>query len=97
MNRILWNERPPDGLGGGDIDEIVLHDAILHIEQMNDRCWWIGIDLPGNGYWAGNFQCDSRGQMSFSEQEQHGFDWDRDDTHERPVPVVSSVNTETQP
>jgi hypothetical protein len=77
MNRILWNER------GRDIDEIVLHHpAVVHIEQMGDRCWWIGIDMPDGTYWHGNFVADSRGRMRFSEQENAGITWDRDDTHE---------------
>jgi hypothetical protein len=78
VRRILWNRR------GDDIDEIVIENATVHIEQMNDRCWWIGIDLPHGGYWAGNFHADSRGRMTFSEQETWGFEWDRDDTHEQP-------------
>jgi hypothetical protein len=73
--RILWNVR------GEDIDEIVVTNSTVHIEQMNDRCWWIGIDLPNGGYWAGNFTCDSRGRMRFWEQESAGFEWGRDDAH----------------
>lgn len=85
MKRILWNRRPAAGLVDvGDIDEIVIDNCTVHIEQMNNRCWWIGIDLPDGGYWAGNFTCDSRGRMKFWEQEIDGFTWDRDDTHEQP-------------
>lgn len=77
IGRILWNTR------GDDIDEIVIHNATLvHVEQVDDRCWWIGITLPDGGYWAGNFHCDSRGRMKFTEQETWGFEWDDDDTHE---------------
>ncbi len=77
-NRILWNAR-----GENDIDEIVLHDAIVHIEQMNTRCWWIGIQLPDEKYWSGNFSADSRGRMSFSEQDNIGVRWDDDSEHVR--------------
>jgi hypothetical protein len=81
VNRILWNRRPDDR-SGGDIDEIVLHDVTVHVEQMSDRCWWIGIYRPGdNEYWMGNFTC-KKGRMRFSQQENAGIDWDRDDTHE---------------
>lgn len=76
VGRILWNRRDKD------IDEIVLHDATVHVEQMDDRCWWIGIDLPDGGYWSGNFHADSRGRMRFSEQECVGFEWDEDKSHE---------------
>lgn len=75
MNRILWNER------GKDIDEIVLHDVTtVHVEQMTDRCWWIGVDKADGTYWAGNFVADSRGRMRFSEQESD-VAWERDDEH----------------
>lgn len=86
-DRILWNERPPGWPGGGgDIDEIVLSDVDVHIEQMSDRCWWIGIyrnaqdgDTP---YWMGNFVADSRGRMRFVEQENSDIEWGDDRTHE---------------
>jgi hypothetical protein len=78
MNRILWNVRDKD------IDEIVIHNATVHVEQMDARCWWIGIDLPGGGHWAGNFHCDSRGRMKFTEQETWGFDWGQDKAHNEP-------------
>ena len=79
MNRILWNVR------GEDIDEIVLHNVTVHVEQMDDRCWWIGIytgsesDSP---YWMGNFVADSRGRMRFVEQENFGIEWEQDKSHE---------------
>jgi len=76
MNRILWNTRD------NDIDEIVCHNATVHIEQMHTRCWWIGITLPNDGYWAGNIHCDSRGHMTFTQQETWGFDWDDDRSHD---------------
>lgn len=76
MNHILWNVRDED------IDEIVLTDVdTVHVEQMHDRCWWIGIHLVNGGYWAGNFHCDSRGRMKFTEQEKDAFDWDDDHAH----------------
>jgi len=77
MNRILWNER------GVEIDEVVIHNATtVHIEQMGDECWWIGITLPDGGYWAGNFYARSKKRMTFKEQEMWGFEWDCDDSHE---------------
>jgi hypothetical protein len=85
LDRILWNRRPDDrSFHGGDIDEIVIHDATVHIEQMGDRCWWIGIykDERAEVYWAGNFTADSRGRMSFSQQDCVGIEWGHDETHE---------------
>ena len=59
-DRILWNRRP-EGRDPGDIDEIVLHGVTVHIEQMDDRCWWIGIYRDGT-YWMGNFTATTRGR-----------------------------------
>lgn len=78
VNRILWND---DGV---DIDEIVLHDATVHVEQMTARSWWIGVYLSDDEYWMGNFSCDSRGRMRFTEQENAGIEWDQDRTHGAP-------------
>lgn len=80
-DRILWNRRTDDP----DIDEIVVHDATIHVEQMNDRCWWIGV-YRGDTYWMGNFHCDSRGRMRFTEQENNGIVWEEDDSHDMPPP-----------
>jgi len=87
--RILWNERPKDRYvgGGGDIDEIVMSDvAMVHIEQMDDRCWWIALYAYDEKYWMGNFTCDSRGRMQFVEQEDNCIEWEEDSTHEHPDP-----------
>lgn len=75
MSRILWNQRDHD------IDEIVLHDvATVHVEQMDDRCWWIGITLADGTDWTGAFIANSRGLMRFVEQDGN-VEWDRDDEH----------------
>lgn len=82
-HRILWNRRPDGPADGGDIDEVVIRNAAaVHVEQMDDRCWWIGIDLPDGSRWMGNFSCDSRGRMTFSEQANEGVVFDVDDSHE---------------
>lgn len=83
MNRIIWNRRPSRA-DTGDIDEIVLHDvSTVHVEQMDDRCWWIGITKADGGYWAGIFIADSRGRMRFVEQECEAITWESDKSHER--------------
>lgn len=79
-NRILWNIR------GGDIDEIVISNCTVHVEQMDGRCWWIGITRADGGYWAGNFVADSRGRMTFTEQEREGFEWDHTGAHREAAP-----------
>ena len=74
MKRILWNKRDED------IDEIVFTDvAMVHVEQMSDSEYWIAIDLPDGGHWAGCFN--SRSKMRFTEHEQLDFKWDEDREH----------------
>ena len=76
-DRILWNKRDKD------IDEIVLHGVDVHIEQMDDRCWWIGLYREGvETYWMGNFVADKKGRMRFVEQENAGIQWSDDRSHE---------------
>ena len=82
-DRILWNTRP-EGKDAGCIDEIVMHDvALVHIEQMDDRCWWIALYKGGteDPYWMGNFHCDSAGRMRFTEQDDE-IEWDMDEAHD---------------
>lgn len=89
-NRILWNVRDED------IDEIVITEPhLVHIEQMNSRVWWIAIYLDDSDgpYWMGNFVCDSRGHMRFTEQENNDVEWDRDDSHEESLPVLDGMPT----
>lgn len=84
-HRILWNRRPANPMRGdtGDIDEVVISNPqTVHVEQMGDRHWWIGVYMPDGSYWMGNFTADSRGRMRFSEQENAGIEWARDATHE---------------
>lgn len=35
----------------GTIDEIVASGVSVHIEQMSDDGWFIGIDAPDGRYW----------------------------------------------
>lgn len=81
MKRILWNRRPTVPTDGGDIDEIVMTGVDVHIEQMGELSWWIGITGADGCYWAGNFTW-NRGRMTFWQQDNDGVEWDRDDTHE---------------
>ena len=82
MNRIFWNDRPAGPIDGGDIDELVMDNVSVHITQMESRCWWIGITRPDGTYWYGNFYANAQGRMGFSEQENNGITWDRDEAHE---------------
>lgn len=39
--------RNPDG----SIDEIVAKSADLHIEQMDNSGWYMGLTMPDGSYW----------------------------------------------
>ena len=41
--------RCPDG--PGIIDEICAHDCSVHIEQMSDDGWYMGITASDGSYW----------------------------------------------
>lgn len=78
QDRILWNRRDHE------IDEIVMHDVkTVHIEQMGDHCWCIGLYKNGvdDPYWMGNFVADDDGFMKFIEQENAGIKWHKDEEH----------------
>lgn len=83
INRILWNRRPKNPYDGGEIDEIVASKVNVHIEQMNDGVWWIALYNPDNPdeYWMGNFVAGARKTMTFKEQEDAAFTWERDEEH----------------
>lgn len=85
MNRILWLRRPRNA-EPGSIDELVLHDAAtVHVEQLDERCWWIGLSGVGgnsDAEWSGYFTTDRRGRMRFTQGANDGVVWDRDATHE---------------
>lgn len=35
----------------GSIDEIVAKDCAIHVEQMDNSGWYMGIDGPDGSYW----------------------------------------------
>jgi hypothetical protein len=82
-DRILWNRRPKNVSDVGDIDEIVAHNVTVHIEQMDDRCWWIGITWPDGSSWDGNFHATKKGEMTFGQQCHRDGGWPSDEEHEQ--------------
>lgn len=81
-DRILWNRRPETCIDTGDIDEIVAHGVTVHIEQMDDRDWWIGITWPDGDNWMGHFHANSRGVMRFIQTEDRRDGWPTDEEHQ---------------
>jgi hypothetical protein len=75
VNRILWNNAT-------EIDEIVVSNPqTVHVEQLDDECWWIGITLADGETWHGTFNT-YHGALTFTELDDAGIVWDRDETHE---------------
>lgn len=31
----------------GSLDEVVASDAFVHLEQMSDKSWWLGVQKDG--------------------------------------------------
>jgi len=38
----------------GELDEIIAHNANIHLEQMDHNHWWMGIEVDGKR-WMVNF------------------------------------------
>ncbi len=74
VGRILWNA------GGDTVDEIVLHDCMVHIEQMSDGHYYVGItDRQGNNF-TGNIGARGRGKVDFTITDS-SVNWDEDEEH----------------
>lgn len=54
--------------GHWEFDELVIDDW-FHIEQMDDRHWWIGVGNGGD-YWHVNVSIDRDGKASVSMEKQ---------------------------
>jgi hypothetical protein len=42
MDRILWNK------GRESVDEFIVHNCTVHLEQMSDTSYWMGIYKDGD-------------------------------------------------
>jgi hypothetical protein len=91
-NRILWNWRD-NGVDVGCVDEVVLHDVdTVHVEQVTDAHWWIGIDKTDGTRWSGDFYIDASGRLRFVEQEST-IKWESDASHEDSKLRDAAVNS----
>ncbi len=56
----------------GSIDEIVAKAANLHIEQMSNDGWFMGLDMPDGSYWRFWFGSKNRkSHVEFRHTETH--------------------------
>lgn len=82
--RILWNEAERK-----TIDEFVVHDATIHLEQMDDNCYWIGITDADGREFSVNLHT-PRATIRCTQQDCEWM-WDEDATHEPHKPGGESV------
>lgn len=76
-HRILWNDRRSN-----DIDEIVVRDCTVHVEELNDTTFYLGIEKDGV-VWTGEFSWDAKAKrIVFSQDFDGGIPFDRDECHE---------------
>lgn len=78
-DRILWNE------GRETVDEIVVHNCIVHLEQMSDQSYWMGIDKPGGKSLMVNLWVEGgrKPLLCLVEDDSDGdWPWDEDREHE---------------
>ena len=72
-SRVLFN-------ADGTVDELVVHDASVHVEQMGDHDYQIDV-VTADGVWFGTFAIDpATGRLELSEDET-GMRWDDVATH----------------
>lgn len=58
----------------GSIDEIIAHGANLHIEQMSDDGWFMGLEVPDGSSWDFWFGAkNGRSAVEFRHMETNGI------------------------
>ncbi len=76
MNRILRNA-PHDA---SPVDEVVAHDVTMHLEQMGDEAYWIGVYRPGTEDSLDIDLVVVKGKLVVTVREER-WTWERDETH----------------
>lgn len=70
-DRILYNAKP-DIPKFGKVDEIVVHDCLVHLEQMDDGHWYIGLykeDGTSCQIWINKGKLDFESDIRWEEEE----------------------------
>jgi len=67
------------------LDEVVAHGAAIHLEQMSDDHWWMGLEAGGK-YFHLNFGIENgRLWVRLSDQGEESVEWEGDN-REMPTP-----------
>ncbi|HJQ37183.1 MAG TPA: hypothetical protein VKB93_08595 [Thermoanaerobaculia bacterium] len=55
----------------GTLDEVVANDVVVHLEQMADNCWWMGVSTADNAHLVHvNFYSETK--IEAEADDQHG-------------------------
>jgi hypothetical protein len=74
-DRILWNS------GREEVDEIVVHNVMVHLEQMSDQGWWMGIYRDGHALTV-NFSTKGRSPITATCQDEGEKPWPWDEAED---------------
>ena len=75
----------PDGRPA--LDEIVASGAVVHLEQMADDHWWMGLEAGGKYFHLNSGTQGGRLWVRLSDQGEENAEWEGD-SRERPIPGV---------
>src|ERR1039458_5755885 len=81
----------PDGRPA--LDEIVAAGAVVHLEQMAHRHWWMGLEAGGKHLHLDFGVQDGRLWVRLSDQGEENAEWEGD-SRERPIPGVDERSEE---
>jgi hypothetical protein len=70
------------------LDEIVAHNAFVHLEQMSHHGWWMGIEAGGKHFHLWFTLEDGRLCVRLSDQDEENTTWEGDN-RENPLPEAN--------
>lgn len=70
----------------GKLDEFFADNVNVHLEQMNDGHWWMGVTMPGGAMWHLNFSTKRNTPINcFAERDEPPAPGSQSDTEGRPT------------
>ncbi len=75
-DRVLWNR-------DGTVDEIVIHNCTIHLEQMSDTAYWMGI-TKGGGTLMVDIGHSGKSPLACTmwDDSEISWEWDEEDRHD---------------